>query len=120
MGARILRESPHKLDPCRLSRNAGADQRRPTLFLHRRREVLHGSHVDPARGGLLALGQPDYLAGYDSASLQGFTGRSSSCPVTAWAGAITSVAAMVPTSSERWPVSLFWRMAQSSWLGAAL
>ena len=43
------------------------------LFFDRRRDVLHGTHVEPARGGILALWQADRLTGYDSTSLQSFT-----------------------------------------------
>ena len=73
MLAGVRGEGPHKLHPSRLGRHTGADQRRTALFLHSRREVLHRSHVEPARGGILALGQLDRLAGYDRSPLQGFT-----------------------------------------------
>ena len=73
MGAGVLGEGPHELQASGLGRNAGADQRRASLFFNCRRDVLDGTHVEPARGGILALGQADCLARDDCAPFEGFT-----------------------------------------------
>src|SRR4051794_1708169 len=73
MRASVPGEGPHKLHPGRLGRHTGADQRWTALFLYGRGEVLDSPHVEPARGGILALGQLDRVAGDQSSALQGFT-----------------------------------------------
>ena len=73
MGAGVLGEGPHKLQASGLGRDAGADQRRASLFFNRRSDVLHGTHVEPARGGILALGQADCLARDNCTPFEGFT-----------------------------------------------
>src|SRR5215207_6442829 len=72
MSASVFGEGAHKLHPGCLGRHAGADQRGAALLLHRRGEILHGTHVEPARRSILALGQADRFAGDQSAPLQGF------------------------------------------------
>ena len=73
MRAGVLGEGSHKFHPRGLRRNARADQRGTALFLHRRREVLDSTHVEPTHRSILALWQPDCLARDGCPPFEGFT-----------------------------------------------
>ena len=82
MGAGVPGEGPHKPHASRLGRDAGADQMDRPLPLPSQR-VLDGPHVEPARGGILAVGQRTVSPETNCSRFEASHWRRSSCPVTA-------------------------------------